>query len=318
MKPPAAPSSHTTRGDRRRDDDGRRHRSPHSLTRSLVVLRLQRQLEAGSWPRLQMSLIVALTGAAGLLFSFLLLRAGFDSMALRYPLALAGAYGVFLFLLWLWLRTKASDYGDVPDPTGFLPGSGGGSPGDAPLPMHSGGGGDFGGGGASGSFDGPAGAWADASPAPSTSVELPSIGDAAGSAFDADELAIPLVAIALAVGLALASLYVVYVAPALFAELLLDGALSYTLYRRLRAGDDSRHWFTTALRRTALPFALTGVFLAVVGMALAVYAPGARSIGEVLRPPLDAGAAGPAGRSGVRPASSPGVGAVRGSKSMLA
>ncbi|MDP1792256.1 MAG: hypothetical protein Q8L12_16940 [Methylibium sp.] len=75
-------------------------------------------------------------------------------------------------------------------------------------------------------------------------------------------------------------IYVVYVAPVLFAELLLDGALSYTLYRRLRAGDDSPHWFTTALRRTALPFALTAVFLAIVGMALSAYAPGARSLGE--------------------------------------
>ncbi|WP_428420579.1 hypothetical protein [Methylibium sp.] len=284
MKPSVVPASRATGGDGR----DKRRRSAH-LTRSLVVLRLQRQLEAGSWPRLQMSLIVALTGAAGLLCSFLLLHAGVDRMALRYPLALAGAYGVFLCLLWLWLRTKASDYGDVPDPTGFLP-SGGGL-GDAPLPLHSGGGGDFGGGGASGSFDGPAGAWADVAPAPSTSVDLPSIGDAAGSAFDADELAIPLVAIALAVGLALASLYVVYVAPALFAELLLDGALSYTLYRRLRAGDDSRHWFTTALRRTALPFALTAVFLAVAGAALSTYAPRARSIGEALRAP-------PAARTG--------------------
>jgi len=261
------------------------------LTRSLVVLRLQRELEEGSWPRLQMSLIVALTGAAGLLFSFLLLRAGVEGMALRYPLALAGAYAVFLFLLWLWLRTQASDYGDVPDPTGLLPdpGGGGGSC-EASLPMQAGGGGDFGGGGASASFDGPGSGWAGGEASPPSSSSS-SIGDAVGS-FDAAELAIPLIAVALAVGLALASLYVVYVAPVLFAELLLDGALSYTLYRRLRAGDDSPHWFTTALRRTALPFALTAVFLAAVGWALSAYAPGARSLGEALHPvaPLGAGA----------------------------
>ncbi|WP_428415704.1 hypothetical protein [Methylibium sp.] len=265
-------------------------RSSARLTRSLVVLRLQRELEEGSWPRLQMSLIVALTGAAGLLFSFLLLRAGVDGMALRYPLALAGAYMVFLFLLWLWLRTQASDYGDVPDPMGLFPGQGGGGGScEVPVPMQAGGGGDFGGGGASASFDGPGSGWAGGGASPPSSSSSSSIGDAVGS-FDADELAIPLIAVALAVGLALASLYVVYVAPVLFAELLLDGALSYTLYRRLRAGDDSPHWFTTALRRTALPFALTGVFLAVVGLALSAYAPGARSLGEALHPVARPGA----------------------------
>jgi hypothetical protein len=44
----------------------------------------------------------------------LLLLAGVDSMALRYPLALAGAYTFFLCLLWLWVSTKADDYFDLP------------------------------------------------------------------------------------------------------------------------------------------------------------------------------------------------------------
>lgn len=43
----------------------------------------------------------------------------------------------------------------------------------------------------------------------------------------------PLVAIALAVGLALASLYVVCIAPMLFAAVLVDGALSHALFRRM-------------------------------------------------------------------------------------
>ena len=49
-----------------------------------------------------MSLLVSLTGGAGLLASFLMLHAGIASMAWRYPLALLAAYGVFLLLLWLW------------------------------------------------------------------------------------------------------------------------------------------------------------------------------------------------------------------------
>ncbi|APW44896.1 hypothetical protein RS694_14840 [Rhodoferax saidenbachensis] len=221
-----------------------------------------------------MGLIVALTGAAGWLCSFLLLHAGFGSMVVRYPLALCGAYVFFLFLLWLWLRTRAEDYVDLPDPVQGVD-LFSGSPG-APAPsISSGGGGDFAGGGASGSFD-------DVGVGPiSEPGVLSSIGDAAGSGLDADELAIPIIAVVLAIGLALASLYVVYLAPALFAELLFDGVLSYTLYRRLRHAD-SDHWLGTAFRRTVVPFALTAVFLMAVGAAMSVYAPGAHSMGEAL------------------------------------
>jgi len=99
---------------------------------------------------------------------------------------------------------------------------------------------------------------------------------------DADELAIPLLVIVFAAGLALASLYVVYVAPMLFAELLVDGALSYALYRRIKA-TDSPHWVESAVRRTALPFVLTAVFVSATGAAMAAYAPGAHSIGQVVQ-----------------------------------
>lgn len=241
------------------------------FTRSLAVFRMRRHLERESYPRIQMGLIVTLTGATGLLWSFLLLHSGVESMALRYPLALAGAYLVFLFLLWLWLRTRADDFVDLPDLTNLVPSRSTGNV----IDSIQGGGGNFGGGGANGSFFGQ-------EPISMTDSEpLSSIGDAAGSAFDADELAIPIVAVLLAIGLALASFYVVYIAPVLFAELLIDGALSYTLYRRWR-GVDHQHWLTTALRRTMLPFGLTAVFLALVGVAMAAYAPGARSIGEVM------------------------------------
>ncbi|MFH1818540.1 MAG: hypothetical protein ABIK08_02370 [Pseudomonadota bacterium] len=235
------------------------------LTRSHAILRLKRRLEQDSFPRVQMSLIVGFTGAAGLLFSFVMLELGVTSMTLRYPLALLMAYGVFLVLLWLWLHTKAEDYVDIPD----FSGSGSSGSGDC-TPAFEGGGGQFGGGGASGSFDMPTGA--DSSP----------LSDAVGAVGDADELAIPLLVIVFAVGLALASFYVVYVAPMLFAELLVDGALSYALYRRIKA-TDSPHWVESAVRRTALPFVLTAVFVSATGAAMAAYAPGAHSIGQVVQ-----------------------------------
>ncbi len=67
----------------------------------------------------------------------------------------------------------------------------------------------------------------------------------------------------------------------LFAELLVDGALSYALYRKIKAAD-SPHWLESAVRRTALPFVLTGVFVSITGAAMASYAPGAHSIGQVI------------------------------------
>ncbi len=217
-----------------------------------------------------MILLVSLTGGFGLLSSFVLLHLGVDAMALRYPLALACAYVFFLFLIWLWLRSNAQDYLDAPDLTDLLPGRSSG------FAEFSGCGGDFGGGGASGSFDGPSAPTE--GPGGST---LGAVKDAAEAVTDADEFTIPLVVIALAVGIAVASLYIVYIAPVLFAEVLLDGALSYVLLRRLRK-QDRRHWIASAFRRTLWPFIGTAVFLMIVGAAMSAYAPGAHSLGQVM------------------------------------
>lgn len=246
------------------------------LTRSLAVLNYKRQLERDSFPRLQMGLIVAVTGGVGLLMSFLLLQSGMGSMAVRYPFALAVSYVAFLLLLWAWLRAKEGDFNDIPDFSNAMPNLSGS--GDS-APFQSGGGGDFGGGGASGSFDGPTS---------HSFVEIDesssnSSGDSLGSAGDIDigDAAIPILAIVFALGMAVASLYVVYVAPTLFAELLVDGVLSYTLYRHLHKVE-THFWLSTAFKRTVIPFILTAVFLAILGAAMAHYAPGARSIGEVI------------------------------------
>jgi hypothetical protein len=112
------------------------------------------------------------------------------------------------------------------------------------------------------------------------------LGDAVGEVVGgADEGAIPL-ALALLVAalvavLLFATFYIVYLAPALFAELLVDGALSASLYRHMR-GLQTRHWLESALRRTALPFIVTAVGLALIGYALHGYAPEAHTLGEVL------------------------------------
>ena len=126
----------------------------HSRTdfnRAVAVRRVKDRLTRDSFPRLQMALLVALTGGFGLLASFTMLQMGVDSMAVRYPLALVCAYPFFLLLIWLWLRTNADDYVDVPDITDLIPRSGR----PTVVPEFRSGGGDFGGGGAPRPFEGP-------------------------------------------------------------------------------------------------------------------------------------------------------------------
>lgn len=231
-----------------------------------------------------MALIVLLTGGSGLLASFTLLQLGMGSMALRYPLALGAAYLVFLLLIWLWLRTNARDYVDVPQPPDTLPH---GLPPDSPPVFSSGMGGDFGGGGATASFDGAPVTASDSSVAPGQAT-----GEVVSSIADGDGLAIPLLAVVFAVGLALASFYVVYIAPVLLAEVLVDGACTYALFRYLQ-GHDPQHWLASTVRHTALPFAATALFLFGSGVAMSAYAPGAKSLGQVVQ---HAGARGASGR----------------------
>ncbi|MCB1917067.1 MAG: hypothetical protein KDG52_15290 [Rhodocyclaceae bacterium] len=255
------------------------------LARRAHVLKIRRRLEQESFPRLQMGLVVTLTGVAGLLASFVMLRAGIDAMVVRYPLAVVCAYLAFLLLLWLWLRTRAADWVDAglsanPGP-GLEPRPGSppfaGEP--AQVPPWQAEGGAFGGGGASGHF-GDASAVVEAGSASEDGADLSAASLSEGLG-DADEFAVPFAALLLLVGMVLASFYVVWIAPVLFAELLVDGTLSYGLYRCLRRGD--RHWLRSAWRRTWLPFLLTAIFAALVGMALGEIAPGTRSLGEVVQ-----------------------------------
>ena len=241
------------------------------LIRSKKIAQLRHKLNHDGYPRLQMMLLVAITGVAGFVASFLLLHGGVTLMWLRYLIAFVIGYVVFLGLLWLWLRTTASDYVDVPDfiPTGSISNG-------SPAPMV-GRGGSFDGGGASGHFESPATAYAP--------VDLPA-GDGkewseVANIADADEFAVPLIALACVLGLALSSLWIVYTAPLLFAELLVDGALAASLYKRLK-GLETNHWLETAISRTVIPFLLTAALFVCAGAAIQHYAPDVLTLGQAL------------------------------------
>lgn len=240
-------------------------------SRHMIVERIRREVERRGFPRLQMLLLVLLTGGAGFLASYGLLHAGVETLAWRYGLAVAIAYSFFLLLLWLWLRTGFDDYTyedvllEIAD---SAPSRGGGAT------QYEGGGGEFSGGGASGH-------WEESS---EPLLELPDMPDVSGVA-DADEAAIPigivLAVVAVVVTVMFASLSVVWSAPVLFAELLLDGVLAATLYRRLRRLEP-RHWLRSALRRTLVPFGITALLMMAAGWGMSVHAPAARSLGDVL------------------------------------
>jgi drug/metabolite transporter (DMT)-like permease len=255
---------------------------PGEAERWRLTERLRKALEKRESPRIQMSVLVVLSGASGFLASVGLLHAGLHRIPVRYVAAVTIAYAVFLALLYVWIRQHRKDdrdggaahrgSGSVDlDPVFALDlgdvstGSSGSTAG-----LFSGGGGRSGGGGASGSWTG--GGGGGSSSGSGGGLDISVDGDDAGV----------LIALAVAAVILLgASVWLVLAAPSLFAELLLDGALSAGLYRRLKTLPH-RPWLETALRRTILPFLLAAVTLGVVGHVMQAYAPEARSLGGVL------------------------------------
>jgi len=219
-------------------------------SRPRLIERLRRRLERDGWPRLQMLLIVAITGGAGFLASSIMLGLGLVSMPVRYFLACAVAYAVFLVLLWIWLRTRTEDWleeADLSDEDGNR--SARRSP-DA---------------------DDPAADDADGSGL---------LGDSLSAAAEAEELAIPVIVLVVLAAIVLSSIFVIWSAPVLLAELLVDGVLMAGLYRRLRRRTDPAHWLETAIRRTAWPFLVTALVATAAGWITQTYRPQATTVGD--------------------------------------
>ena len=255
-------------------------------SRHRELTRIRRALERFHSARLQMMLIVALTGATGFLTSALLLSGGVHSMPLRYPLSVLVAYLAFLFFLWCWLKLRWEDFVEVPDVRG-----GSGSAGEVSLPWE-GGGGHFGGGGASGSWEGGGeraiasleqhGFTSDGAAGSGSSDVLPEVTDAVSSSFDAEELAVVIIALAALAAAVVAAFWIVWIAPTFFAELTLDAALATGLYKRLKKIEGD-HWLRTAIRRTVWPFVAVVLLFTAAGWAMQAYAPQAKSIGQVIK-----------------------------------
>ena len=271
---------------------GRAARKPQMPPAARRVERVRRLLLRRGLPRLQMSLILAATGAAGFVASFVMLHLGVWRMWVRYPVAVLFAYGVFIVLLrvWLFLHGRAAR-------------------GNFDLDLHAadatdialdsfevagerldtfGGAGDFGGGGVGGSWgEGVSAGLNQASPAYDAGSASAGSGGGGGGDWlsgldfdlDSEGCVFFLLALALIVAGVCASLYVVYAAPLLLAEILVEGVLLSGLYRGMKHARDG-DWLGAALRRTWLPVLLTVITFAAAGYLLQRAAPRARSIGE--------------------------------------
>ena len=191
-------------------------------------------------------------------------------MWLGYPIAISIAYCVFLLLLalWLWLQRRSLDID--PSVLDFIPSG----PTGHRESFQFGGGEDFGGGGAGGS-------WGESASSSSSAVSNGgSAPHAVGFDLDLEEGWLIVLAIIALIGSLIASFYIIYIAPALLAEILVDGALVAGLYRRVRR-IEQRHWLHAAVRQTILPALLVALFFTVAGYALQKAIPDAHTMGEI-------------------------------------
>lgn len=246
-----------------------------------------------SGPRIQISIILALTALAAFATSVVLLRFGLIEMWARYPLAVIAAYIFFLFLLriWIWLQSDdpVSDVdldltGDLVVPSLDLGGSSSGS--DTGPDVLFGGGGDFGGGGAGGTWSEteapiPTRAAFIASPSNSTSSTASSGSGGLDLDLDLDDGAALLIVIVVVLLVFSALIYVVWIAPVLLAELMVDAAVVGTLYRPIK-NIERRHWLLTALKKTGLAAVFIVLLCLVGGIVMGAAVPEAVTIGQFL------------------------------------
>jgi hypothetical protein len=253
--------------------------SKNKFNRKHELSRVRDALNRDGYPRLEMFLLVSFTGMAGFFASYVLLNLGMTTMWIRYLASIGFAYVVFIGMLWIWLQWKTRDRSnsDIVDGTFdldgiWVPNIKGGA---ASEPSISGGG-IYSGGGASVDYS---------SDVSASGEGVGAVGEALGGVAEAEEGAIPILVI-LALLAALFSVFLIVFslvssAPILFSELLVDGMLSASLYRRL-SGLDKHHWLESAIKRTVWPFVFAAVIFAVAGWTMAHYVPGSNSLGEII------------------------------------
>jgi hypothetical protein len=246
-------------------------------SRQRLVDRMRSRLETGYWPRVHCMLIVTIATAAACLTSFLLLLLRIHSMAFRYGVAALAGYVTFLLLLrawvrWRWARAQLNaDGSDIVDAAVNNV--------DLPLPSLSGrGGGGFGGGGGRSGGGGASSSWG--TPVKSVSSGGGKGGGGGGLDLDGDDLFWVIVVVVAAFGGAIAIGYVIWIAPTLLAEAIVNGAVAGKVYHGMQK-KDHEFWTEDIFKRTIVAGAVVIVCAIVAGYALNRIAPEAASVGGV-------------------------------------
>ena len=251
---------------------------------------------SGEYPRVQFLVILSVSALCAFFASFTLLSIGLTSMALRYFVAIGFAYLAFLVLLRVWLSIQKGESvdSDIDLPLEEIDISGipftSGSNISASSDFEFGGGGDFAGGGAGGNWSGKGSTpksfgIASTVTADTSSANEGASGGVVSSIFDGidfdEALWLILIAAVLLVAL-IAAVYVIYIAPALLAEIFVDGVLVTGVYGRVK-NLERRYWLTTAVKKTILPALIIALSFGVAGFAMQQAVPEANSVGEFLR-----------------------------------
>ena len=245
--------------------------------RQTAAARVQQLLARQTFPRFEMTFMVAAAALAGLLASVLLLDFGLDTMSLRYPLAVGVGYAVFLLLLRVWVARWLHGAGSGVNPLEWTEATWETTRSEAARVQHDGWGSDL-----------PSSTNPDlgVSNAGTAAVEVAgeplaeATSSAASGAVDAvAESAWPFLLVVGILGGALVGLgMLVWTAPALLAEILVDAMIAGGLLHRLR-GIEPSHWAIGGLRRTWLPAVSLALLLALAGGIMQAWVPEAGSIG---------------------------------------
>lgn len=248
---------------------------------------MRRRLQKRHWLRLHAALTGGLSLAAMSLISLCLLHAGVHSMGLRYGLALACGYLLYLLLVRLWAGCMLRRDWDAGDAGADVPGSSGKSGGADTADtagFESGQGGSYGGGGAGGHW-GDGAAVPDIAPATS-GLELPDV-DVSG--LDAlDEGAVVLVpvllifAVLLVAVTGMGSLVWLVFGADLFLTVAVEVAFALLMTRTLYVVE-REGWLPAALRISWKP--VLGALVAAVALGLLAdwLFPQADTLAQVLR-----------------------------------
>jgi len=248
-----------------------------------------RRIRARFLVRFHMALILVGTFLSGLLASKVLLEAGVDAMAVRYPLAVLLSYLAFFLFVKIWLRHVSPVSPEAPDRAadavdGVLDVVDlAGGPSSAVEKAIRFGGGQAGGGGAGGAFDVVAdvgGGTADAAGKAAAGAGE-AAGEIASGILDADECALPLILLgALLAAVFGAGLYLIWQAPSILPEAAFDAALAASLLRGAKR-IDAPDWTGGVLRATWKPFLWIAAVTLAVALAAAHYFPHARRLADL-------------------------------------